>query len=158
MFGTVHIGSKKLTIFSIGCFLLFLAVCAVTLRAAAPDTVMIGGEPYPLAAEDEEQVQRFIAACGDTAGKCIKDETVTVPLHWNDVYTAYADLQRGQGMDLTPYKGKKARQLTYALKDSEDFAVVLVSDGRIIAAHRTAMRQGETPRALIGSIRRSIDR
>ena len=148
MFGTVRIGNKKLTLISIGCFLLFLAVCAVMLRAAVPDTVMIGGESYPLTVEDDSGVIDFLTACGCTAADCTRED-VTVPKHWNDTYTAYNDLQLRQGLDLTPYKGKAAVQLTYTLKDSHDVAVLLVADKRIIAAHRTAMRQGETPRRLI---------
>jgi len=147
MFGTVHV-SKKLTVLSIGCFLLFLVVCAVMLRAAVPDTVMIGGEPYPLNAEGDSEIAAFLAACGETAGECVQEE-ITVPKHWNDTYTAYNDLQREQGFDLVSYKGKAARQLTYTLQGSSDVAVLLVADSRIIAAHRTTMRQGETPRALI---------
>lgn len=149
MFGTVRVGGRKLTLISIGCFVLFAAVCAVMLRAAAPDTVMIAGEPYPLTVEDDSAIDAFLAACGCPAEGCITDEAITVPKHWNDVYAAYNDLQREQGLDLTPYKGKAARQLTYAVKDSSDAAVLLVADGRVIAAHRTTMRQGETPRVLI---------
>ena len=147
MFGTVHV-SKKLTVFSLGCFLFFLAVCAVMLRAAAVDTVMIGGEPYPLRVEDDSEITAFLAACGYNASESAEKEII-IPKQWNDTYTAYNDLQREQGFDLAPYKGKAARQLTYTLRDSSDAAVLLVADGRIIAAHRTTMRQGEIPRALI---------
>jgi len=149
MFGTIKLSGKKMIIISLGCLAVLAAVCLTALRSGAPDSVTILGESYPLAVEDDEDIEEFIEACGYEPEGCASDESVKVPKVWNDTYTAYNELQKSQGLDLERYKGKSARQLTYALKGSDDFAVALVSDGRIIAAHLTGLKQGEELRPLI---------
>ena len=149
MFGSVKMSGRRLTLLSVSCFLIFLGVCLMMLRATAPDTVEIGGEPYPLSAESDEDIVRFIAGCGHEAGELVSDGEITVPKTWNAVYEEYNELQRAQGLDLVPYKGKTARRLVYSLSDSEGYAEVLLSDGRIIAAHISPMTPGSQAERLI---------
>lgn len=149
MFGAVRIRGWKLSVFSAVLFLVFLAVCVLMLRAGAPDTVKIGGEAYPLSVEDDGDIEDFLIACGCTDAVCVTDEAITVPKAWNAVYEAYQKLQEEQGLDLVPYKGKAARQLVYAVDGGADYATVLVSGDRIIAAHRGGMKTGEDMKPLI---------
>lgn len=149
MFGTISVSGRKLTALSAMCFLVFLGVCLLMLRATAPDTVSIGGEPYPLSAEDSGDIESFISECGYTAVELAEDARITVPKTWNDVYSGYNELQLSQGFDLTPYKGREARRLVYSLADGASYAELLVCDGRIVAAHRCSMRPAEEPMALV---------
>ena len=149
MFGSVRMGGKRLTVFSLLCFLIFLGVCLIMLRASAPDTVGIRGESYPLSVEDDGDIAAFIKACGYEAGELIADGEITVPKIWNDVYSEYNALQRSQGLDLTQYKGKTSRRTVFELKGSDELAELLISGGRIIAAHISGMKPGEAPKAMI---------
>ena len=149
MFHSVRIKNAKLTLFSIACFLIFLAVCILMLRAAPPDSVEVDDERVGLKIDSDEDIEAFIGKCGHSVEGCVSDEAVTVPKTWNSVYSDYNDLQRAQGFDLRPYKGKPARRLVYALSDSGGCVTVLVSDGRIIAADICEMTQGAEPQPLI---------
>ena len=151
MFGAVKVGNRKLTVFSIGCFLVFLLVCVAMLRAGGRDTVKIGGETVPLSVEEDGDIEKFLTACGCSEAVCVTDEAITVPKQWNAAYEAYQELQEEQGLDLVPYKGKDARELVYAIGGGEDYATVLVCGDRIIAAHRGGMVQGEAMTPLIES-------
>jgi hypothetical protein len=151
VFGAVKLGGRKLTVFSIGCFLVFLLVCVIMLRAGGRDTVKIGGENYPLTVGNDEDIAAFLNACGYADAVCVTDEAITVPKNWNETYEAYQTLQLEQGFDLTPYKGKDARMLVCSIDGGADYATVLVSGDRIIAAHRGGMVQDEPMKPLIGN-------
>ena len=135
MFGSVKIKNRYITVFSLLCLLIFVAVCLLTLRAGAPDTVEINGESYSLRAQDEADIAAFVSACGYEIGDLLSDGEITVPKHWNETYSQYNELQRAQGFDLVPYKGKPARKTEYALADSEEVLTLLIGEQQIIAAH-----------------------
>lgn len=70
-------------------------------------------------------------------------ETVRIPGEFNDVYTAYNELQRQSGLDLTPYRGKEALRLTFSLHNSRlPYATLLVYGGRVIGGHLTSGEYG----------------
>lgn len=149
MFGSFRFGRRAVGVLSLIAVAVIIGVCLLLLRAGAPDTVEINGESYSLTVGDDAQIEAFLTACGFTPEGCVSDRTITVPKTWNDVYTAYNDLQKAQGMTLVPYKGKEARELVYASADSDDYVTLLVSDGRIIAAHRSTMLHGDEMKPLI---------
>ena len=135
MFGSLQLKNRYITVISLICLVIFTALCFVMLRAGAPDTVEIGGESYTLRAGDEADIAAFVKLCGCELSEKLSERGITVPKHWNDLYTEYNELQRQQGFDLVPYKGKSASEAVYAIADSEEFLTLLISDGRIIAAH-----------------------
>ena len=149
MFGMINMSGRKLTLLSIGCFLIFLAVCLLMLRAAAPDTVEIGGDAYPLSIEGDGDIEAFIEKCGYEPAEIVSDTEVTVPKIWNAVFEEYDRLQLAQGFDLVPYKGKTARRLVYSLADGRGFAEILISGWRIIAADNCSMKPGDKAGRLI---------
>lgn len=134
MFRSVKLKNIKVTFVCVLGVSLILAACFLILRSSAPDTVMIGDKPYPLQAQDSSDVEAFLTACGYESPEYLFENDITVPKHWNDIYTSYNELQRQQGFDLTPYKGKSAKEYVYFVDDTLN-AVVLLSDDRIIAAH-----------------------
>lgn len=133
MFRSVRIKNIWLTVFSLIGVLFFVAVCLTALRAGSPDTVAMGEERVSLIAEDDEDLMAFLAACGCQDPALLYEHEITVPKHWNATYTAYNVLQREQGFDLVPYKGKAATELAYA--DGDRCITLLVCEQKIIAAH-----------------------
>lgn len=63
-------------------------------------------------------------------------ETVTIPTEFNSVYEEYNELQKKIGLDLNRNKGAKAEKISYRLENNY-YAVILISDGRIIGGHIT---------------------
>lgn len=148
MFHSVRIKNIRLTLFSILCLIVFLAICLLMLRAAPPDTVEIDDEDVGLRISSDEDIEAFIDRCGYTVEGCISDDEVTIPKTWNDAYTAYNELQKQQGFDLRRYKGEKARKLVYAVTDSADQVTILIADDRIIAADICSPEKGAAPQPL----------
>ncbi|MBE6731358.1 MAG: DUF4830 domain-containing protein [Ruminococcaceae bacterium] len=63
--------------------------------------------------------------------------TVTIPKEFSDIYTEYNDMQKAQGFDLKPYKGKECKQYIYLITnypntDCEVHATMLVYQNIII--------------------------
>ena len=134
MFQSVRLKNIRLTILSLIGVLLFVTICLVALRGRAADTMEINGETVTLRAGDEADVEHFLTSCGYSSPKFLFQHEITVPKNWNDIYTEYNELQRQQGFDLVPYKGKTATEYEYFVDDTLN-ASVLVSENRIIAAH-----------------------
>lgn len=148
MFGSVRFKNIRLTVFSLICAAVFIAVCLIALKAGAPDTVSVSSDDYSLSVADEADITAFISVCGYDDADLISDTDITVPKHWNAAYTAYNDLQLAQGFDLTPYKGKSARELVFSLSDSPERLYLLLCDDKIIAAH-ICFHDGSEVRPLI---------
>ena len=134
MFQSVKLKNIRLTILSLIGVLLFVVICLVALRGRAADTMEYDGERVSLRAEDEADIERFLTSCGYSPIEFLFQTEVTVPKNWNEVYTEYNELQRQQGFDLVPYKGKLAVEYEYFVDDTLN-ATVLVSGQKIIAAH-----------------------
>ena len=85
----------------------------------------------------EEERRNYLTSFGWEADEETQKE-ITVPLHFNDVYTNYNAVQQKQGFDLSPYKGKKAVLYTYKITNYPDnervVADLIVIDGKIVGA------------------------
>ena len=65
---------------------------------------------------------------------------VIIPTEFNEVYTKYNNLQKDQGMDLEPYKGKRVKKWIYEIKNYPDYtsdnscvrATILIYEGMVI--------------------------
>lgn len=133
MFRAVKVKNPKLIVIALLCAILVIAICALMLRIGAPDTVDIDGRSFSLRAEDDGDIEAFLSACGYPDAELLTDTEIVIPKIWNGVYEDYNELQRCQGFDLVPYKGKSARQLIYSA-DSV-CPTVLIYDSAIIAGH-----------------------
>lgn len=116
------------------------AVLAAVIWAAAGmrGAVATGGKAGALA-ETEDQRRAFLASCGwELAADPVEIRQVTIPDTFNEVYTAYNELQQKQGMDLSRYRGKTVKRWTYEITNYPDageervYADLLVYQGRII--------------------------
>ena len=71
------------------------------------------------------------------------EREVQIPKTFDDNYQAYNAIQLGQGLDLTPYQGKRATLYTYELTEYPTgaqgvTAKLLIRRGRLIAADISA--------------------
>jgi len=133
MFGSVKVKNRWVTVFSLLCAAVFVAVCFLMLRSTAPDTVEINGKDVPLGVSDDEDISAFLSLCGYDDMQVLSDKEITVPVIWNEVYAEYQELQESQGFDLVPYKGKSAREIVFDCGD--EYLTLLISGEKIIAAH-----------------------
>ena len=63
--------------------------------------------------------------------------TVQIPTEFDKVFSAYNEIQRGQGLDLSPYAAKTVERYTYTVTNYEGYegtvlANLLVYRGRIV--------------------------
>lgn len=122
-----------------------LAVLAVLLilaivLAVRPHRAVTASADFSCDAATDAQRKAFLAQFGWT----VQDDPVEIceviiPDTFNDVYRAYNELQKSQGLDLTRYMGKRVKRWTYELTNYPDgdaktrvFADLLISDGRVI--------------------------
>ena len=67
-----------------------------------------------------------------------QQKKIIIPAQFNKVYENYNEIQRAQGFDLSPYKGKSATVYTYAITNYKDndkvIANLIVCDGKLIGS------------------------
>ncbi len=99
--------------------------------------LLFSGSKLP-AAETAEDIKEYLAHNGivTAGGPFTKD--IYIPEEFGEVYERYNELQKEQGFDLSPYRGRNARQYTFPVTsikgeiapDTE--AHIIVCDGYII--------------------------
>lgn len=111
-----------------------LLLCSVFRPPASLSTA--SGTVHP--GETNAQRRAFLAHYGwETAEDPSEIVEVLIPQTFDEIYTAYQDLQKSQGFDLTPYRGKRVKKWTYAVtnypgESSGVLATLLLRDGVII--------------------------
>lgn len=128
--------------------LLFVMLVAVCLGAFAfvriipqkSETDMEGFGKVCLLGDTREQREEFFSQFG-VASESISERPVRVP-EGGEEFESYVLLQKGQGFDLSLYRGKNASEhVLKLLGKSEEgyplYGVLTVYRGRIIAAHLT---------------------
>ncbi len=88
--------------------------------------------------KSEEQRIAYLETFGWEVGEKIEEQTITIPLEFNDVYTRYNELQISQGFDLTRYAGQEATRFTYEIMnypyvDDTVVADIIVYRNQVIA-------------------------
>ncbi|MBQ8910973.1 MAG: DUF4830 domain-containing protein [Clostridia bacterium] len=70
---------------------------------------------------DHEDMAAFLLQFGWQVSKSpITDETVTLPQKAEGIFAAYNELQKGQGLDLSPYGGKRVRRVVFNVLNYPD--------------------------------------
>ena len=106
---------------------------------------------YSLKAETEEQRIEVLRSFGIKNAELTEYDEITIPEDFNSVTEKYNEIQMQTGLDLTPYKGKKAQRFTYSVEaENAVCAVLLVNDGKLIGGHLTNRVYGEGVRPLSG--------
>ncbi len=91
-----------------------------------------------LNAENNEQRIRYLKSFGwEVSEEPTEIVEVAIPTEFNDVYEKYNIIQKKQGFDLSPYRGKTVKRWTYDVKNYPDNkpyvkANLLVFENKII--------------------------
>lgn len=102
--------------------------------ASASETVSYNYEKI----KTDDDVERFLGQFGWQVGADPHEqEEVTIPETFDKIFSAYNQIQKQQGLDLSRYKRKKATRYTYLVENYPDYegkvyANVLVYRGRVI--------------------------
>ena len=132
--------SEKKIFIAVGIFLLAAAVLlggkwigSIQQTAAQPK-----GKSEKIMGKTEEQRQSFIASFGwETEEEPSLVMEILIPEKFDSVYEEYNNLQKTQGMDLSPFQGKRCKKYQYTILNYPDrpdhvSCTLLVRDGRII--------------------------
>ncbi len=96
-------------------------------------TAEYNGNVYSVKAETENDILRFAGFFGlDVEDKPLSVKNIIIPAEFNDVYSAYNDIQKLSGLDLVNYKGCLCRLYTYRISGSQELVHILVYGNRII--------------------------
>ena len=87
-----------------------------------------------LSAATAEERADFLAQYGITVDTAAEQaDTVRIPDPFPPVYEQYNLLQKAQGMDLWPYRGREVSRYVYPLAGEEGFSVtLLVWEGQVV--------------------------
>ena len=130
---------KKWGIVVVAAGVLLLAL--IVIPKLQPD--LSGGIP----GETNSQRVTFLAQYGwEVEEEPVEIRDVTIPEEFDQVYQQYNEVQKSQGMDLTPYAGKTCRQWIYQVNNYPEEgtvrATILVYEGQIIGGDNTRTRRG----------------
>ncbi len=106
------------------CLLVVMIPVKGTVEAESEET----GSDVNYQAKNKEERVAFLAGFGwkvDAGSEILRE--VKVPLEFDRVFAGYNEIQRAQGMDLTPYKGKEIQSYTYTVVNYEGYS------GRVLA-------------------------
>lgn len=81
-----------------------------------------------ISASTDKERRDYLASYGWETEEKFETKQLTIPEQWNDVYTAYNEVQLNQGFDLTNYKGKAVTLYTYTITNYKDTAEGIVAD------------------------------
>lgn len=135
--------TKKITKNTVGAACIILAVvilliirlssCGFTKNST--DSPIIG--VYSLLAADNEGCIDFLGQFAlEVEPEPNEVTTVKIPAQFNNTFKQYNDLQKEQGLDLTPYKEKECERRTYKVlnyeAEGEVLANLLIYNGKVI--------------------------
>ena len=86
----------------------------------------------------EEDRIAFLAQFGwEVSATPTESTTVTIPREFDKVFAAYNEIQRAQGLDLSPYSGRTVERYTYTVTNYQGYqgevlANVLIFRGKVI--------------------------
>ncbi len=130
--------TKHVKVFFLVGFVLFTAVSLYILSNESQETS--GPSDMILSAETHKERMSFISQFGwQVDEEPVQVKEVIIPEEFDDVYTAYNEIQLSQGFDLTKFSGERAKCWTYTVKNYEGYenqeciqANILVYDGEVI--------------------------
>ena len=142
-------------IFSARYFRFWFTCVLFVLTAAAAFAVFLSGpardeaDVAAISAEDGIPLCRdFLISRGWSVSEHAPEVSeLTVPETFNEVYNAYNELQKAQGYDLTPYRGRRITKYLFHIEnypgrpgDASIRAAVLISDGEIVGGDICSVR------------------
>lgn len=117
----------------------FAIIGAITLTS---DDVVATSTEVPkthfFASSNEDRIA-FLGAYGwEVSTEPVEVKEVLIPEEWTDVYEKYNELQTAQGLDLSKYKGCRAKLWCYSVSNHPNatenvLAHLIIYDNRVIA-------------------------
>jgi len=129
-----------LRFFGVVCLCL-VALAALIVFVPADATVAAMGETVEIKYDnvrDNEARRAFLAQFGWQVSESeTESASVTVPAEFDKVFASYNEMQKGQGLDLSSYRGRTVERYTYTVQNYEGYegtvyANLLVYRGRVI--------------------------
>ena len=136
---------RKIVVGVLAVGLVLVGAAALLPKTAEADTA-VSAEGAALSAKlktNEDRVA-LLTECGwSVESEPVGTQEVQIPDTFDEVYEQYNAIQQAQGLDLTPYQGKRAMLYTYALTayptgEQGVTANLLVRRNRLIAADITS--------------------
>lgn len=124
----------------IALLVIFIVATVISLFILSRDSQETGKSGMSIKASTHEERMAFLSQYGwEIDEDPIEVQEVIIPTEFDDTYTAYNEIQKAQGFDLTVYAGMRAKRWTYVVKNYKGYenkdcihANVLVYDGLVI--------------------------
>ena len=129
--------SKHIKIVLLG---IFIVVTVISLFILSQDSKETGKSGVSLKASTHEERMAFLSQYGwKVDEEPVSVQEVIIPAEFNDTYTAYNEIQKAQGFDLSTYAGTRVKRWTYIVKNYTGYenndcirANVLVYEGLVV--------------------------
>lgn len=121
--------------------LLFVVVTVISLFILSRDSAQAGkGDNVTLKASTHEERMAFLSQYGwEIDEEPVEVREVIIPEEFDDTYTAYNEIQKNQGFDLTVYAGMRVKRWSYTVKNYTGYenkqcihANILVYEGIVV--------------------------
>ena len=126
-----------------------LAAYGVVLGLLVLVTALLAGrgETRPAAAAKSADPVAFLAQLGyEVEPQWIDLREITIPSEFDETFSAYNEIQKQTGFDLSPYRGQRVKMVVYRLRDHPTgkgaLATVYLHRDRVIAGDISAAQQG----------------
>lgn len=108
--------SKQIKLFLLVAFVLVTAVCLFVLARDSRETAKDGNPTLKASSHSERMA--FISQYGwEVDEEPVEVCEVIIPAEFDDTYTKYNEIQKGQGFDLSAYAGMRVKRWTYSVKN-----------------------------------------
>lgn len=108
--------SKKQLLSILLCVILLIAILVVVI--VWPSDAASAQTFSPAAAASDGERVAYLKSLGyEVAPEAVEVREILVPDEFDDVFTKYNEVQKGAGMDLQPYHGKRLKCWTYEVKN-----------------------------------------
>ncbi len=112
--------TNHIKVFLLVGFVLFTAVSLFILSNESQETASPNN--MILSAETHKERMSFISQFGwQVDEEPVQVKEVVIPQEFDDVYTAYNEIQLSQGFDLMQFAGERAKSWTYTVKNYEGY-------------------------------------
>lgn len=119
---------------------IFVIMTVISLVILSQDSQQTGKSGMSIKASTHEERMAFLSQYGwEINEEPVEVQEVIIPQEFDDTYTAYNEIQKAQGFDLTVYAGMRVKRWTYIVENYLGYenkecihANILVYDGLVI--------------------------
>ena len=115
---------KFLAVICLALTALIALIAFVPTYAASQDAAQVGAEVsynYEKIKNNEDRIN-FLKQFGwEVEAQPLKEQEVTIPKQFDKIFSAYNEIQRRQGLDLSAFKKKNVMRYTYVVTNYPDY-------------------------------------